>query len=52
MIKVYKNYNFTFILYGCECWCLMLNYEHSSKTFKNKVLWRIYGPKKEEVTGE
>jgi hypothetical protein len=41
----------TVILYGCETWSLTLREEHRLRVFKNKVLRRIFGPKRDEVTG-
>jgi hypothetical protein len=38
------------ILYGCETWSLTLREEHRLRVFENKVLMRIFGPKKDEVT--
>jgi hypothetical protein len=40
------------VLYGCETWSLTLGEEHRLKVFENRVLWRIFGPKRDEVTGE
>jgi hypothetical protein len=39
------------ILYGCETWSLTLTEEHRLRVFENKVLRRIFGPKRDEVTG-
>jgi hypothetical protein len=39
-------------LYGCEIWALALREEHRLKVFENRVLRRIFVPKKDEVTGE
>jgi hypothetical protein len=39
-------------LYGCETWSLTLREEHRLRVFENRVLRRIIGPKKDEVTGE
>jgi hypothetical protein len=39
------------VLYGFEIWSLALTEEHRSRVFKNKVLRRIFGPKKGEMTG-
>jgi hypothetical protein len=33
-------------VYGCETWSLIL------REFENRVLWRMFGPKRDEVTGE
>jgi hypothetical protein len=38
------------VLYGCETWSLTLNEEHKLRAFENRVL-RIFGPKRDEVTG-
>jgi hypothetical protein len=39
-------------LYGCETWSLTLREEHRLRVFENTVLRRIFGPKRDEVTGE
>jgi hypothetical protein len=39
-------------LYGCETWSLTLREEHRLKVYENRVLRRIFGPKRDEVTGE
>jgi hypothetical protein len=46
-----QNYNFACILYGCETWSLTLREERKLKMFENRVLRRVFGPKKDEVTG-
>jgi hypothetical protein len=38
-------------LYGCETWSLTLREEHRPRVFENRVLRRIFGPKRGEVTG-
>jgi hypothetical protein len=40
------------VLYGCETWSLTLTEECRLKVFENRVLRRIFGPKRNEVTGE
>jgi hypothetical protein len=40
------------VLYGCEKWSLALRDEHRLRVFENRVLRRIFGPKRDEVTGE
>ena len=40
------------VLYGCETWSLTLREEHRLRVFENKVLTRIFGPKRDGVTGE
>jgi hypothetical protein len=39
------------VLYGCETWSLSLREEHTLKVFENRVLRRIFGPTRDEVTG-
>jgi hypothetical protein len=38
-------------LYECESWSLTLREEHSLRMFENRVLRRIFGPKREELSG-
>jgi hypothetical protein len=40
------------ILYGCETWSVTLKEEHKLRVFENRVLRRIFGTKKDEVTGD
>ena len=40
------------VLYGCEIWSLTLKEERRLRMFENRVLRRIFGPKKDEVTEE
>jgi hypothetical protein len=39
------------VLYGCETWSLTLREEHRLRVFENRVLRRIFGLKRDEVTG-
>jgi hypothetical protein len=39
------------VLHGYETWSLTLREEHRLKVFENRVLRRIFGPKRDEVTG-
>jgi hypothetical protein len=39
------------VLYGCETWSPTLREEHKLRVFENKVLRRIFGPKRDGVTG-
>ena len=43
---------FPVVLYGCETWSLTLREERRLRVFENSVLRRIFGPKRDEVTGE
>jgi hypothetical protein len=40
------------VLYGCETWFLILREEHTLRVFEKRVLRRIFGPKRDDVTGE
>jgi hypothetical protein len=40
------------VLYGCETWSQTLREEHRLMVFENRVLRRIFGLKRDEVTGE
>ena len=40
------------VLYECETWSLVLREERRLKVFENRVLRRIFGPKRDGVTGE
>jgi hypothetical protein len=50
-MRIYKTIILTVILYGFETWSLTLREEHRLRVFENKVLRRIFGPKRDEVTG-
>jgi hypothetical protein len=39
------------VLYGCEAWSLTLREEHKLRVFEDRVLRRIFGPKRDGVTG-
>jgi hypothetical protein len=39
------------VLYGCITWSLTLREEHRLRMFENRVLRRIFGPKRDELTG-
>jgi hypothetical protein len=39
-------------MYGCETWSLTLREERRLRVFENRVLRKIFGPKRDEVTGE
>jgi hypothetical protein len=40
------------VFYGCETWSLTLRDEHRLRVFENRVLWRIFGPKRDEIRRE
>jgi hypothetical protein len=47
-IKIYRTVILPVVLYGCETWSLTLREEHGLRAFENRVLRRIFGPKREE----
>jgi hypothetical protein len=49
---IYKTIILPVILYGCEIWSLAFREEHRQRVFENRVLRKIFGPKRDEVTGE
>jgi hypothetical protein len=49
-IKIYKTINLPVVLYGCETWSLTLREVHRLRVFENRVLRRIFRPKRDEVT--
>jgi hypothetical protein len=57
LIRRYKAFIFcvesmSVVLYGCEIWPLTLEEEFRFRVFENKVLRRIFRPKRNEVRGE
>ena len=48
----YRTIILPVVLYGCETWSLTLREEHRLRVFEYRVLRRIFGPKRDEVTGE
>jgi len=47
-IKIYR----TVVLYGCETWSLTLREERRLRVFENRVVRKVFGSKRDEVTGE
>jgi hypothetical protein len=50
-IRIYKTTIMCVVLCGCETWSLTLREEHRLRMFENRVLRRIFGPKRDEVVG-
>jgi hypothetical protein len=50
-IKIYKTIILPVVLYGCETFSLILREEHGLRVHENRVLRRIFGPTRDEVTG-
>jgi hypothetical protein len=51
-VKIYKTVILPVVLYGFETWSFTLKEAHRLRVFENRVLRRIFGPKRDEVTGE
>jgi hypothetical protein len=51
-VKVYRTIIVPVVLYGCETWSLPLREEQRLRVFENRVLRRIFGPKRAQVTGK
>ena len=52
ILKLYRTVILPVVLYGCVTWSLILRKEHRMRVSENRVLNRIFGPKRDEVTGE
>jgi hypothetical protein len=50
--RIYKTLLLPAVLYECETWSLILREEQRLRVFENKVLRRIFGPNRDDVTGE
>jgi len=51
-IKIYRTVILSVVLYGCETWTLILREEGRLRVFGNRVLRRIFGPRRDEETGD
>ena len=51
-IKIYRIIIFLVVLNGCETRSFTLKKGRRLRAFENRVLRRIFGPKRDEVTGE
>jgi len=51
-IKIYRTVILSVVLYGCETWSLTLREEMKVRVFENMMLRRIFGPRRDEVTGK
>ena len=50
--KIYRTIILPLVLYGCETWSIILREELRLRVFENRVLRRIFGPERGEVTGK
>ena len=51
-IKIHRTIILPVVLYGCETWSLAVREERRLRVFENKELRRVFGPKRDAVTGE
>ena len=51
-IKIHRTKMLPLVLHGCETWSLTLRKERRLRVFENRVLRKMFGPKRDEVTGE
>jgi len=51
-IKIYRTIILPVVLYGCETWSLTLRKEHRLRVVENRMLRKVFGPKRDEVTVE
>jgi len=51
-ITIYRITVLPFVLFGCETWSLTLREERRLSVFEKKALRKIFGRKRDEVTGE
>jgi hypothetical protein len=51
-IRIYKTVILSVVLYVCETWSLTLREEQRLRVFENRMLRKIFGPKRDEVTGD
>ena len=51
-IRIYRTIILYVVLYGCENWSLTVREKRRLRVFGNRVLRRIFGPKRDEVIGD
>ena len=51
-VKIYRTIFLPVVLYGFETWSLTMREECRLRVFENRVLRRISGPNRDEVTVE
>jgi hypothetical protein len=50
-VRIYKTIILPVVLYACETWSLTVREEYKLRVFENRVFRRMFGPKRDEVTG-
>ena len=51
-IKIYRTIILSVVMYGCETWSLTTREQRRLRVSENRVLRRIFGPKRDKVTVE
>jgi hypothetical protein len=51
-IKIRRTVILPLVLYGCETWSLTLREKQWQRVFENRMLMKIFGPKRDEATGK
>jgi len=51
-IKIYRTIILLIVLYGCKTWSLSLKEKRRLRVFENRAMRKIFGPKRDEVTGK
>jgi hypothetical protein len=51
-VQIYKTIILPAVLHGCETWSVILREERRLGVFENRVVRRIFGPKRDDVMGE
>jgi hypothetical protein len=51
-IEIYRIIILSLVLYGCETWSLILRKKRRLRVFENRMLQKMYRPKRDEATGE
>jgi len=51
-IKIHRTIILSVVLYGCGAWSLTLREECRLRVLESRAVRRIFGPKRDEVTGE
>ena len=51
-IKIYRTVILPFVMYGCETWSLRWREGRRRRVFENRVLRRMFEPKRDEITRE
>jgi hypothetical protein len=50
-IEMYRTLNLPLVWYGCDTWSFTLRQINRIRLFEMRVLRRVFGPKREEITG-